>query len=123
MPSPELDIALSAEPLRGLSGPCQVFLNSRDGRRVSLPVQHLRSFLTHGGVYASFGLGFNVAGELLSRRRVGRSVAVASPAGAAGGYNRRLTFPAHYRAKPAHVYPGPRAAVQTVPGNLSRAVY
>lgn len=72
MPSLELDIALSAERLRAVyQGQAnRVLLRSRDGRRVSLPAHHLRPFLTHDGVYGSFELEFNSAGELLALRRV-----------------------------------------------------
>ncbi len=72
MPSLELDIALSAERLRAVyqGHANRVLLRSRDGRRVSLPAHHLRSFLTHEGVYGSFELDFNVAGELLNLRRL-----------------------------------------------------
>lgn len=68
-----LDIALSAERLlavyRGRVN--RILVHSRDGRRVSLPAHHLRPFLTHEGVYGTFALEFNAAGELLSLRRLG----------------------------------------------------
>ncbi|WP_137885444.1 DUF2835 family protein [Pseudomonas sp. 2FE] len=73
MPSLEPDIALFAEYLRVVyqgHANC-ILLPSRDGRRVSLPAHHLRAFFTHEGVYASFELGFSVAGEPLSLRRLG----------------------------------------------------
>jgi len=74
MPSLELDIALSAERLRAVyQGQAnRILLRSRDGRRVSLPAHHLRPFLTHDGVYGSFELEFNSAGELLELRRLNR---------------------------------------------------
>ncbi|TBU95449.1 DUF2835 domain-containing protein [Phytopseudomonas dryadis] len=72
MPSLVLDIALPAERMRavylGQANRIQVF--SRDGRRVSIPAHHFRPFLTHEGIYGSFELQFNPAGELLSLRRL-----------------------------------------------------
>ncbi len=67
-----LDIALSAERLRAVyqGRANRILLQSRDGRRVSLPAHHLRAFLTHEGVYGSFELEFNSTGELLSLRRL-----------------------------------------------------
>jgi len=73
MPSLVLDIALSAERLRAVyqGRVNRVLLLSRDGRRVSLPANHLRPFLTHDGIYGAFALEFSAAGELLSLRRLG----------------------------------------------------
>ncbi|MFT5782115.1 MAG: hypothetical protein ACI9EB_001493 [Pseudomonas sp.] len=72
MPVLLLDIALSSQSLlavyRGRAN--RILLTSRDGRRVNLPAHHLRPFLTHAGVYGSFSLEFNSAGELLSLRKI-----------------------------------------------------
>ncbi len=66
------DIALSAERMRliyqGRANRVQV--QSRDGRKISLPAHHLRAFLTHEGVYGSFVMEFTEGGELLSLRRL-----------------------------------------------------
>lgn len=72
MPSLMLDIALSAERLLAVyQGKAnRIRVKSRDGRYVSLPAHHLRPFLTREGVYGSFSLEFNGAGELLSLRRL-----------------------------------------------------
>ncbi|UVE16449.1 DUF2835 domain-containing protein [Pseudomonas sp. LS44] len=70
MASLVLDIAIPAERwqavYRGQAN--RVLLHSRDGRRISLPVHHLRPYLSHAGVYGSFALEFSDAGELLSLR-------------------------------------------------------
>lgn len=72
MPILLLDIALSAQSLRAVyqGRANRVLLTSREGRRVSLPAHHLRSFLTHAGVYGCFALEFNDQGQLLSLRQV-----------------------------------------------------
>lgn len=67
-----LDLALSAERLsalyRGHANRIQAL--SRDGRRVSIPAHHFRSFITHDGLYGSFSLQFSNTGELLSLQRL-----------------------------------------------------
>ncbi|MBM7060920.1 DUF2835 domain-containing protein [Pseudomonas sp. UL073] len=67
-----LDIAVPAERLhavyRGQAN--RILLRSRDGQRVSLPVHHLRPFVSHAGVYGSFALDFDASGALLSLRRL-----------------------------------------------------
>ncbi|MGQ7958910.1 DUF2835 domain-containing protein [Pseudomonas sp. SP16.1] len=70
MPSLVLDIALSAERLQSVyrGHANRIMAQSRDGRRVSLPVHHLRPFLTHAGIYGAFVLDFSASGELLSLR-------------------------------------------------------
>jgi hypothetical protein len=72
MPSLVLDIALSAERLRAIyqGRANRILLQSRDGRRVSLPAHHVRPFLTHEGVYGAFELEFSAAGELVNLRRL-----------------------------------------------------
>ncbi|MES2817621.1 MAG: DUF2835 domain-containing protein [Pseudomonadota bacterium] len=72
MPSLVLDIALSAERLLALyqGRANRIRVTSRDGRSVSLPAHHIRPFLTREGVYGSFVLEFNAAGELLSLSRL-----------------------------------------------------
>jgi hypothetical protein len=72
MPVLLLDIALSAQSLLAVyqGRANRVLLHSRDGQRVNLPAHHLRPFLTHDGVYGSFALEFNSAGELLSLRKI-----------------------------------------------------
>ncbi len=72
MPCLILDIALSAERLRAVyqGRANRILVQSREGRRVSLPAHHLRPFLTHDGVYGAFELEFSAAGELLSLRRL-----------------------------------------------------
>jgi hypothetical protein len=72
MPHLVLDIALSAERLRAVyqGRANRILLESRDGRRVSLPAHHIRPFMTHDGVYGSFELEFSPQGELLSLRRL-----------------------------------------------------
>jgi hypothetical protein len=72
MPVLLLDIALSAHSLLAVyqGRANRVLLHSRDGQRVNLPAHHLRPFLTHDGVYGSFTLEFNSAGELLSLRKI-----------------------------------------------------
>ena len=66
------DLALPAERYlawyRGQAG--RVMLRSRDGRRISLPAHHLRSFLTHEGIYGSFVMRFTDEGKLLSLDRL-----------------------------------------------------
>lgn len=70
MPSLVLDIHLTAEQVLGFyqGRVSRVLATSRDGRKVSLPIHHLRPFLTHGGVRGSFVMEFSAAGELLSLR-------------------------------------------------------
>lgn len=72
MPSLVLDIALSAERLRAVyqGRANRILLQSRDGRRVSLPAHHVRPFLTQEGVYGAFELEFSAAGELVNLRRL-----------------------------------------------------
>lgn len=72
MASLVLDIALSAERLRVLyqGHANRIQALSRDGRRVSIPAHHFRSFLTHEGLYGSFELQFSAEGELLGLRRL-----------------------------------------------------
>ncbi|MDO8696646.1 MAG: topoisomerase II [Pseudomonadales bacterium RIFCSPLOWO2_12_59_9] len=72
MPVLLLDIALSAQSLLAVyqGRANRVLVSSRDGQRVNLPAHHLRPFLTHAGVYGSFALEFNAAGELLSLRKI-----------------------------------------------------
>lgn len=73
MPSLVFDIALSAERLRVVyqGRASRILVQSRDGRSVSVPAHHFRSFLTHDGIYGSFELEFSAAGELLNLRRLG----------------------------------------------------
>lgn len=73
MPSLVFDIALSAERLRVVyqGRANRILVQSRDGRRVSVPAHHFRPFLTHEGVYGAFTLEFSAAGELLSLQRLG----------------------------------------------------
>lgn len=73
MPSLVFDIALTAERMRAVyqGRANRIVVQSRDGRRVSVPAHHFRPFLTHDGVYGSFELEFSAAGELLSLRRLG----------------------------------------------------
>lgn len=68
-----LDLALSAERMRAVyqGRANRILVQSRDGRRVSVPAHHFRPFLTHEGVYGCFELEFNPAGQLLSLRRLG----------------------------------------------------
>lgn len=72
MPSLVLDIALPADRLlavyRGRAN--RVLLRSRDGTRVSLPVHHLRPFVTLEGVFGSFEMEFAEQGQLLGLRRL-----------------------------------------------------
>jgi hypothetical protein len=72
MPSLVLDVALSAERLvavyQGRAN--RILVQSRDGRRVSVPAHHFRPFLTHEGVYGSFVLEFSDKGELVSLQRL-----------------------------------------------------
>lgn len=67
-----LDLALPAERyLAWYQGRAErVSMVSRDGRRVSLPAHHLRSFLTHQGVYGSFVLQFTDEGKLIKLERL-----------------------------------------------------
>ena len=67
-----LDLALPAERyLAWYQGRADdVFMVSRDGRRVSLPAHHLRPFLTHQGVYGSFVLQFTDEGKLIKLERL-----------------------------------------------------
>jgi hypothetical protein len=67
------DLALSAERMRAVyqGRANRILVQSRDGRRVSVPAHHFRPFLTHEGVYGCFELEFNQAGQLLSLRRLG----------------------------------------------------
>jgi hypothetical protein len=68
-----LDLALSAERMRAVyqGRANRILVQSRDGRRVSVPAHHFRPFLTHEGVYGCFELEFSSAGQLLSLRRLG----------------------------------------------------
>jgi hypothetical protein len=68
-----LDLALSAERMRAIyqGRANRILVQSRDGRRVSVPAHHFRPFLTHEGVYGCFELEFNSSGQLLSLRRLG----------------------------------------------------
>jgi hypothetical protein len=72
MPSLVLDVAISAERLvavyQGRAN--RILVQSRDGRRVSVPAHHFRPFLTHEGVYGSFVLEFSDKGELVSLQRL-----------------------------------------------------
>jgi hypothetical protein len=69
-----LDVALSAERLHDLyqGRANRIQALSRDGRRVSIPAHHFRSFVTHDGLYGCFELHFNDAGELLNLQRLQR---------------------------------------------------
>jgi hypothetical protein len=66
------DLALSAERMLAVyqGRANRILVQSRDGRRVSVPAHHFRPFLTHEGVYGCFELEFNQAGQLLSLRRL-----------------------------------------------------
>ena len=72
MPTLVFDIALPAERLlkvyQGRAN--RVKVQSRDGRTISLPAHHLRTFLTHDGVYGSFVMDFTEHGQLVSLRRL-----------------------------------------------------
>lgn len=72
MPSLVLDIALPAERLlaayQGHAN--RILLRSRDGRRISLPVHHLRPFVTREGVFGSFELEFAEQGQLVGLHRL-----------------------------------------------------
>lgn len=72
MPSLVLDIALPAERLlAAYQGDAnRVLLRSRDGRRISLPVHHLRPFVTREGVFGSFELEFAEQGQLIGLHRL-----------------------------------------------------
>lgn len=72
MPSLVLDIALPAERFLAVyqGRANRVMLWSRDGRKVSLPAHHLKSFLQHEGIHGTFELEFSAAGELLELRRL-----------------------------------------------------
>lgn len=73
MPSLVLDIALSAEKLLAVyqGRANRVLLKSREGKRVSLPAQHLRPFLGRDGVQGTFELEFTEAGQLVRLYRLG----------------------------------------------------
>ncbi|WP_120996432.1 DUF2835 domain-containing protein [Stutzerimonas urumqiensis] len=72
MQSLVLDIALPAERLvavyQGRAN--RIMATSRDGRRVSLPVHHLRPYLTREGIHGSFRLEFSDSGELKALTRL-----------------------------------------------------
>lgn len=72
MPSLVLDIVLPAERFlavyQGYAN--RVLLQSRDGRKVSLPAHHLRPFLRQDGIHGTFELEFSERGELLDLRRL-----------------------------------------------------
>lgn len=72
MPSLVLDIALPAHRLIAVyqGRASRVVATSRDGRRVSLPVHHLRPHLTEDGIYGSFRLEFAEDGRLISLNRL-----------------------------------------------------
>jgi len=73
MPSLVLDIALPAERRAGClvkGTPTGFVLRSRDGRRISLPVHHLRPFVTREGVFGSFELEFAEQGQLIGLHRL-----------------------------------------------------
>lgn len=72
MPSLVLDIALSAEQiLLAYQGHAKrALIRSREGKKVSLPLHHLRGYLTHNGVHGVFELVFSDKGELLSLTRL-----------------------------------------------------
>ncbi|MDM8349774.1 DUF2835 family protein [Pseudomonas sp. sp1636] len=67
-----LDLALSTERMRAVyqGRANRILVQSRDGRRVSVPAHHFRPFLTHAGLYGSFALEFSAAGQLISLRRL-----------------------------------------------------
>lgn len=73
MPSLVLDIALPAEKLLAVyqGRANRILIKSREGRRVSLPAHHLRSFLTTSGVFGSFEIEFSPEGKLLRLRPLG----------------------------------------------------
>ncbi|AEF21824.1 MULTISPECIES: DUF2835 domain-containing protein [Pseudomonas] len=72
MASLVLDIALPADRVQAIyqGRANRIQALSRDGRRVSIPAHHFRTFLTHAGIHGSFELEFNDAGELLCLRRL-----------------------------------------------------
>lgn len=72
MPNLVLDIALPAERMKAVyqGHANRVLIRSRDGTRVSLPAHHLRPFLTHEGVFGSFGLEFDGQGHLVRLLRL-----------------------------------------------------
>ncbi|MGX5219934.1 MULTISPECIES: DUF2835 domain-containing protein [Pseudomonas] len=72
MPSLLLDIALSRQTLQLYyqGDASRLVLTSREGRRVNMPIHHLRPFVTHLGVNGVFEIEFNEFGKLLSLRRL-----------------------------------------------------
>ncbi|MFC3607081.1 DUF2835 domain-containing protein [Stutzerimonas tarimensis] len=71
MPNLILDIALSTDRLLAVyqGRANRILVQSREGRRVSLPAHHLRPFVTEEGVHGSFVMEYSADGKLLGLRR------------------------------------------------------
>ncbi|MFC5698655.1 DUF2835 family protein [Pseudomonas sp. GCM10022186] len=69
MPSPVLDISLTADEIPAVyqGRANRVPLRSRDGRRVSLPARHLRPHPGHSGVRGTFELAAQPASPRVTR--------------------------------------------------------
>lgn len=67
-----IDVAVAADRFQKLyAGTAKYLLvNSRDGRRVQLPLTIFRSFLTHQGVYGSFMVKFDENNKLLDIKKI-----------------------------------------------------
>lgn len=67
-----LDISLSAEQLQLVyKGQVnRIMAKARDGRRISLPAQPFRAFLTHTGIFGTFEVQFDDAGKLISLNKL-----------------------------------------------------
>lgn len=67
-----IDVALPAHRFQKLyEGRAQYLLvQSRDGRRVQLPLAIFRSFLTHKGVYGTFMVAFDSNNKLQNIKRM-----------------------------------------------------
>ena len=67
-----IDVALAAHKFQKLyEGRAQnLLVNSRDGRRIQLPLAIFRSFLTHEGVHGSFMVKFDANNKLLDIKKI-----------------------------------------------------
>ena len=67
-----VDIVLEAHKFQKLyEGRAQnLLVNSRDGRRIQLPLAIFRQFLTHQGVHGSFMVKFDANNKLLNIKRI-----------------------------------------------------
>ncbi|WP_028239298.1 DUF2835 domain-containing protein [Stutzerimonas azotifigens] len=72
MPSLVLDIVLPAHRLTAVyqGRANRILVTSREGRSVSLPVHHLRPYVTREGIRGSFRLDFSEDGHLLGLTRL-----------------------------------------------------